>query len=43
LRIQSGRRAAFDRFTSNAYDLVIDGESHRTRLKPTLAKGRWPA
>src|SRR5437870_13858702 len=32
LRAQS----AIDRFTSNAYDLVIEGESYRGRLKPRL-------
>jgi DNA replication protein DnaC len=28
--------SAVDRFTSNSYDLVIEGESYRGRLKPTL-------
>ena len=36
-------QSAIDRFTSNVYDLVIDGESYRVRLKPTLANERRPA
>lgn len=29
-------QSAVDRFRNSAYDLVIDGESYRSRLKPTL-------
>jgi DNA replication protein DnaC len=29
-------QSAIDRFTSNSYDLVIEGESYRHRLKPKL-------
>lgn len=31
-------QSAIDRFTSNSYDLVIEGESYRPRLKPKLPK-----
>jgi DNA replication protein DnaC len=33
-------QAAIDRFTSNAYDLVIEGDSYRTRLKPRPPTGQ---
>jgi DNA replication protein DnaC len=29
-------QSAIDRFTSNSYDLIIEGESYRSRLKPQL-------
>lgn len=31
-------QSAIDRFTSNAYDLVFEGESYRGRLKPKLGQ-----
>ena len=33
-------QSAIDRFTSNAYDLLIEGESYRARLKPTLERAK---
>lgn len=36
-------QAAVDRFTSNAYDLVIEGESYRQRQKPRLGAEDRPS
>src|SRR5207245_4062887 len=36
-------QSAIDRFTSNSYDLVIEGESYRPRLKPRLRSGQQEA
>ncbi len=35
-------QSAIDRFTSNSYDLIIEGESYRSRLKPTLQASARP-
>jgi DNA replication protein DnaC len=36
-------QAAIDRFTSGAYDLVIEGDSYRARQKPSLKDPAKPA
>lgn len=35
-------QSAVDRFKNNAYDLVLDGESYRSRLKPNVDKDGPP-
>jgi len=35
-------QSAVDRFSGNAYDLVIEGESYRSRQKPSLRSGADP-
>lgn len=35
-------QSAIDRFKNNAYDLIIEGESYRARLKPNVEKDEPP-
>ena len=35
-------QSAIDRFMNSAYDLVIEGESYRPRLKPKLEADALP-
>lgn len=35
-------QSAVDRFANNAYDLIVEGESYRPRLKPTIAADQGP-
>lgn len=34
--------SAVDRFINNAYDLIVDGQSYRPRLKPTISGDEQP-